>query len=87
MLADSEKVPEVIPIWHIGMDDVLPNKRPYIPRLGKVCTLSLFPWALSLSLCTLSLSLCTLPAMMLYYCQTNIAVSIDLLRNVVRRSL
>ena len=25
-------LPIVVPIYHLGMDTVLPNKRPYIPR-------------------------------------------------------
>lgn len=29
----------VLPIYHIGMDDVLPNTRPYIPRRNKAVTI------------------------------------------------
>ncbi|XP_014271664.1 tafazzin [Halyomorpha halys] len=32
--------PIVIPIWHIGMEDILPNKRPYYFRVGKMMTLN-----------------------------------------------
>lgn len=33
-----DHVPMVIPIWQVGMDDILPNKRPYIPLFGKRLT-------------------------------------------------
>ena len=36
MIADSHVVPDVIPIWLIDMDHILPNKRPYIPQIGQV---------------------------------------------------
>lgn len=38
MIFDSPITPIVIPIWHIGMDDVLPNYPPYMLRLRKNLT-------------------------------------------------
>jgi len=35
-MAESHQVPDVIPFWFLGMDDILPNKKPYLPRFGKV---------------------------------------------------
>ncbi|XP_067950163.1 tafazzin-like [Watersipora subatra] len=35
LIAESKIVPDVIPIWHMGADTILPNKSPYIPRLRK----------------------------------------------------
>lgn len=38
MIYESAVVPMVIPIWHIGMDDILPNEPPYYFRFGKRVT-------------------------------------------------
>ncbi|KAI4471047.1 taz protein tafazzin [Holotrichia oblita] len=38
MIFESLVTPIVIPIWHIGMDDVLPNDPPYYLRLFKKLT-------------------------------------------------
>lgn len=38
MIFESPITPIIIPIWHIGMDDVLPNTPPYILRLRKKLT-------------------------------------------------
>ncbi|KAF2883288.1 hypothetical protein ILUMI_22877 [Ignelater luminosus] len=38
MIFESPITPIVIPIWHIGMDDVLPNYPPYMLRLRKNLT-------------------------------------------------
>ncbi|XP_022913904.1 tafazzin [Onthophagus taurus] len=38
MIFESPVTPIVIPIWHIGMDDVLPNDPPYYLRLFKNLT-------------------------------------------------
>ncbi|GJQ79523.1 putative transferase, partial [Trypoxylus dichotomus] len=40
MIFESLVTPIVIPIWHIGMDDVLPNEPPYYLRLFKKLTLN-----------------------------------------------
>lgn len=40
MIMDSPVTPVVIPIWHIGMDDVLPNDPPYILKTGKNVTIN-----------------------------------------------
>ncbi|XP_065067250.1 tafazzin-like [Rhopilema esculentum] len=33
LIADCKVPPVVLPFWHLGMDDLLPNRRPYIPRI------------------------------------------------------
>ncbi|XP_060536762.1 tafazzin isoform X2 [Cylas formicarius] len=38
MIFEAPVTPLVVPIWHIGMDDVLPNEPPYVLRLGKRLT-------------------------------------------------
>ncbi|XP_054277859.1 tafazzin [Macrosteles quadrilineatus] len=38
MILESPVTPVVIPIWHIGMDEVLPNDPPYILKTGKKVT-------------------------------------------------
>lgn len=39
MIAESKINPLVVPYWHIGMDHILPNYPPYIPRVGKKVTM------------------------------------------------
>lgn len=39
LVAESKVTPKVVPFWHVGMDDILPNKRPYIPQIGNKLTL------------------------------------------------
>jgi len=39
LVADAEITPIVVPIWHVGMDGILPNKKPYIPQTGKTVTM------------------------------------------------
>ncbi len=39
LLLEADVTPIVLPMWHHGMDDLLPNKRPYIPRMGKQISL------------------------------------------------
>ena len=36
LIAESTKSPFVIPLWHVGMEDILPARSPYIPQLFKV---------------------------------------------------
>ena len=36
---DADKVPIVLPMYHLGMDSVLPNKKPYVPQIGQKVTL------------------------------------------------
>lgn len=38
MIFESPVTPIVVPIWHIGMDDVLPNEPPYVLQLRKNLT-------------------------------------------------
>lgn len=38
MIYESPVLPIIIPIWHIGMDDILPNEPPYYLRFGKKVT-------------------------------------------------
>ncbi|XP_041458599.1 tafazzin-like isoform X1 [Lytechinus variegatus] len=38
LISECKMVPLVVPIWHIGMDDILPNYPPYIPRRNKKVT-------------------------------------------------
>lgn len=38
IIYESPILPIIIPIWHIGMDTVLPNEPPYYLRLGKKLT-------------------------------------------------
>lgn len=38
MIFESPIPPIVVPIWHVGMDDVLPNEPPYVLRLWKNLT-------------------------------------------------
>ncbi|XP_065315912.1 tafazzin-like isoform X2 [Gordionus sp. m RMFG-2023] len=36
IISECDIVPIVLPFFHLGMDKILPNKRPYIPRIGHV---------------------------------------------------
>ncbi|XP_078602168.1 tafazzin-like [Branchiostoma floridae x Branchiostoma japonicum] len=38
LIEECQHTPIVIPIWHVGMDSVLPNVKPYIPQAGKRVT-------------------------------------------------
>ena len=38
MIAEAKTTPIVVPIYHLGMDDVLPSVKPYIPRVLKRLT-------------------------------------------------
>lgn len=41
MIYESPKLPIIIPIWHEGMDSVLPNTPPYYLRFGKKVTVNI----------------------------------------------
>ena len=36
LIAESTKTPIVVPLWHVGIEDILPTRSPYIPQLFKV---------------------------------------------------
>lgn len=40
MIYECKQIPIIIPIWHKGMDTVLPNEPPYYLRLGKHVTVN-----------------------------------------------
>ncbi|XP_072026963.1 tafazzin-like [Amphiura filiformis] len=39
VISECKKLPIIIPFWHIGMDDILHNYPPYIPRIGHRVTM------------------------------------------------
>ncbi|XP_073812544.1 tafazzin, phospholipid-lysophospholipid transacylase isoform X2 [Musca autumnalis] len=41
IIYESPKVPIILPMWHEGMDEVLPNVEPYILKWGKKVTLNI----------------------------------------------
>lgn len=43
ILYESSVLPIIVPIWHIGMDEILPNQPPYYLRFGKRITYNVGP--------------------------------------------
>lgn len=41
MIYESPVIPIIVPIWHEGMDEVLPNYPPYILKFGKKITINI----------------------------------------------
>lgn len=41
IIYECPTVPVVIPVWHIGMEEVLPNYPPYYLRTGKRITINI----------------------------------------------
>lgn len=41
IIYESPKVPIVLPMWHEGMDSVLPNVEPYMFKLGRNVTINI----------------------------------------------
>jgi len=40
LILESPVTPIVIPIYHLGMDEILPNEPPYVFRVGKRVTMN-----------------------------------------------
>ena len=40
LIYDSPITPVIIPIWHEGMDDILPNVEPYVLQFRKKLTIN-----------------------------------------------
>lgn len=41
IIYESTKLPIILPVYHLGMDDVLPNTEPYILKTGRNVTMNI----------------------------------------------
>nr|CAB3266822.1 tafazzin-like [Phallusia mammillata] len=39
LISECKKTPLVLPMYHLGIDDILPNTKPYLPKIGKKVTI------------------------------------------------
>lgn len=40
VIDECKRLPIVLPFWHVGMEQILPNEPPYYPRIGKRVTMN-----------------------------------------------
>lgn len=48
-LGTQEKCIRILPFYHVGMDEVLPIGRPYVPRVGKLITIYVRPSVINMT--------------------------------------
>ena len=40
VIDECKRLPIVLPFWHVGMEQILPNEPPYYPRVGQRVTMN-----------------------------------------------